>query len=162
VPSYRLRPATAGDVGFLTDVVMEATRAQGRVPDGFDEGQWRESFGEWTLEQVRGDIPGSTTSVIEVGGEPAGRLRIARAADSIELCGIQLLPATQRQNIGTAIIEELKVEAATAGLPLELDVEKDNPDARKLYERLGFVQAGETAQECKLRWIPRPGGCAGD
>ena len=75
--------------------------------------------------------------------------------------GIQLLPGIQRHGIGTAIIEDLKVQATAAGLLLELDVEQDNPDARKLYERLGFVQVGETAQEYKLRWSPPPGWLLG-
>jgi len=152
VLSYRTRPATAEDVGFLADVVIEATRAQARLPDGFDERQWRTSFSEWTMEQVRDESPGSTTSVVEVGNERVGRLRISRTVGRIELCGIQLLPGFQRHGIGTAIIEDLQAQAAAAGIPIDLDVEKDNPDARKLYERLGFVQIGETDQEYKLRW----------
>jgi ribosomal protein S18 acetylase RimI-like enzyme len=155
VLSYHIRPATAEDVGFLADVVIEATRAQGRVPNDFDERQWRKGFCEWTMEQVQGKIPASTTSVIEVANERAGRLRITCAADHIELSGIQLLPGIQRHGIGTAIIEDLKAQAATAGLPLDLGVEKDNPDARKLYERLGFFQVGETEDEYKLQWNPR-------
>ena len=154
--SYRIRPAAADDVGFLADVVIEATRAQGRLPDDFDELQWRKAFGTWTLEQVRGEVPDSTTSVIEVDNERVGRLRITRSADCIELSGIQLLPDVQRRGIGTAVIEDLKVQAASVGIPLELDVEKDNPDARKLYERLGFVQVDETEDEYKLRWNPPP------
>lgn len=152
MPSYHIRQATAEDVGFLADVVIEATRAQGRLPNDFDEPQWRKGFAERTTEQVRSDIPDSTTSVIEVDNERAGRLRIARTADCIELCGIQLLPDVQRHGIGTAVVEELKAQAVAVGVPLDLGVEKDNPDARKLYERLGFVQVGETEQECKLRW----------
>ncbi len=154
---YHIRPATDEDIGFLADVVIEATQAQGRLPKDFDEQQWRKRFGEWTLEQVRGEIPDNTTGVIEVERVRAGRLRIARTADYIELCGIQLRPDVQRRGLGTAIIEDLKTEAAATGVPLELSVEKDNPDARKLYERLGFVQVGETEQEYKLRWSPRPG-----
>jgi len=158
VLSYRIRPAAADDVGFLADVVIEATRAQGRLPEDFEEQQWREAFGAWTLEQVRGEIPGSTTSVIEVSNERVGRLRITRSADCIELSGIQLLPDIQRHGIGTAIIEDLKAQAASVGIPLDLGVEKDNPDARKLYQRLGFIQVSETDDECKLRWNPpRPG-----
>ncbi len=154
--SYHLRPATAEDVGFLADVVIEATRAQGRLPDGFDERQWRQGFGQWTMEQVRVESPGTTISVVEVGDERIGRLRITRSDGGIELCGIQLLPGFQRHGIGTAIIEDLKAQAAAAGVPLDLGVEKDNPDARKLYERLGFVHVGETGEEWKLRWDPRP------
>jgi ribosomal protein S18 acetylase RimI-like enzyme len=152
-----MRPAAADDAGFLADVVIEATRAQGLLPDGFDERRWRERFSAWTLEQVRGQVPGSTTSVIETGSVRAGRLRVTRTADHIELSGLQLLPRVQRQGIGTAIIEDLKAQAARAGVPLDLDVEKGNRDARKLYERLGFTQIGETERESHLRWDPRAG-----
>jgi ribosomal protein S18 acetylase RimI-like enzyme len=157
VISYRIRPATAEDVGFLADVVVEATRAQGRLPNDFDEPQWRKSFAEWSTEQVRSEIPENRTSVIEVDDRSVGRLRINRAANYIELCGIQLLPASQSQGIGTAIIEDLKAQAAAAGIPLDLGVEKDNAGARKLYDRLGFVQVSETEEECGLQWNPRPG-----
>jgi ribosomal protein S18 acetylase RimI-like enzyme len=154
--SYRIRPAIAEDVGFLADVVIQATRAQGRLPDDFDEREWRSGFGEWTMKQVRGEIPDTTTSVVEVDNERVGRLRTTRTADYIELCGIQLLPGVQRRGIGTAIIDDLKAQAAAASIPLDLGVEKDNPDARRLYERLGFAQVGETEQEYRLRWTPRP------
>jgi ribosomal protein S18 acetylase RimI-like enzyme len=156
VLSYRIRPATAGDVGFLADVVIVATRAQGRLPRDFDERQWREGFAEWTLKQVRGEIPDSTTSVVEVDNDRVGRLRVTRTVDHVVLCGIQLLPRIQRQGIGTAIIDDLKAQAAAVGLPLDLDVEKDNPGARRLYERLGFTQVGESEQEFNLRWSSRP------
>jgi hypothetical protein len=55
--------------------VFTATQAQGRFPDGLDEQQWRTDFARWTREQLLGADPDSTTSVIEVGDEPAGRLR---------------------------------------------------------------------------------------
>lgn len=153
---YRLRPATPEDAGFLADVVIEATRAQGRFPGDFDERDWREGFSAWTLEDIRGELPGSTTSVIEVERSSAGRLRITRTAGYIELSGIQILPRLQGQGIGTAIIAGLKAQAAETGLPLELDVEKDNPGARRLYERLGFVHVSQTELEYKLRWTPPP------
>ena len=110
------------------------------------------------MTRRRGDaapeVPDSTTSVIESGDGPAGRLRIARGRDRIELCGIQLLPDVQGSGIGTAIIEDLKAEAQAAGIPLDISVEKDNPRARRLYERLGCVQVAEDEQEYKLRWCP--------
>ena len=161
MPDYRVRPATDDDVGFLADVVFEATRAQGRLPHGFDERQWREDFTHWTLEQVRSQGPDTTTSVVEVGNERAGRLRITRTADGIELNGVQLLPRFQRRGIGAAIIEDLKAQGAAAGIPLSLGVEKDNPGARRLYERLGFRHAGEDGEEYKLRWDPRPDAATG-
>jgi len=153
-PPYRIRPAALEDIGFLTDVVLTATRAQGRLPGTFDEPAWRTAFTAWTRKQIRGDVPGSTTSIIESGGGPVGRLRITRSKDHIELSGIQLLPHAQGRGIGTAIIEHLKAEAAAADIPLDIGVEKDNPRARRLYERLGCVQVAEDEQEHKLRWAP--------
>ena len=41
------------DAGFLADVVLAATRAQGRPPDDLDEAEWRAGFAEWTSEQAR-------------------------------------------------------------------------------------------------------------
>jgi ribosomal protein S18 acetylase RimI-like enzyme len=153
-PLYRIRPATLEDVGFLADVIVEATRAQGRMSDAFDEPAWRRDFIAWTEKQIRGEVPESTTGVIEFGGERVGRLRVIRSRDRHELSGIQVLPRAQGRGIGTAIIEELKAEAAADGVCLDIGVEKDNPRARRLYERLGCVQVAEDEQEHKLRWYP--------
>ena len=153
-PVYRVRPAALEDTGFLADVVLTATRAQGRLPGAFDEPAWRTAFTAWTRKQICGEVADSTTSVIESGGGPAGRLRITRSTDRIELSGIQLLPHVQGRGIGTAIIEDLKAEAEAAGIPLDIGVEKDNPRARQLYERLGCVQIAEDEQEHKLRSSP--------
>jgi ribosomal protein S18 acetylase RimI-like enzyme len=153
-PAYRLRSATLADTGFLADAVLTATRAQGRLPGDFDETRWRAAFTSWTRKQICGEVPDSTTSVIESAGEPVGRLRVTRSGDRIELSGIQLLPHAQGRGIGTSIIEGLKAEAKAAGIPLDIGVEKDNPRARRLYERLGCVQVAEDEQEHKLRWSP--------
>jgi ribosomal protein S18 acetylase RimI-like enzyme len=102
----------------------------------------------------RGAIPESTTSVIEFRGERVGRLRVIRSLNGIELSGIQLLPRVQSRGIGTSIIEALKAEALSAGACLDIGVEKDNPRARRLYERLGCVLVAEDEEEYKLRWCP--------
>ena len=144
MPTVFVRPATEHDVLFLTDVVVVATRAQGRLADDFDEPEFRAGFAEWTREQVRGEVEGSETSVIEIEGERAGRLRVVRAPDHHELAGIQLLPAHQGHGIGTHLVEQFLVEARRAGVPARISVEKDNPRARALYERLGFAPVDET------------------
>jgi len=153
MPAVFVRPATEHDVAFLTDVVLVATRAQGRLADDFDEAGFRDGFAEWTSEQVRGEVPGSQTSVIEIEGERAGRLRVVRAPDHMELAGIQLLPAHQGHGIGTHLVESFLVEARDAGLPARVSVEKDNPRALALYVRLGFVPVGETDTDVELEWV---------
>jgi ribosomal protein S18 acetylase RimI-like enzyme len=142
VPRYVIRAATVEDVEFLADVVLAATRAQGRLTPEMDQPQWRMTFCEWTRAQVEGELSDNETSVIEVDGERIGRLRVVRTPIEIELAGIQLVPHAQRRGIGTTIIESLKSEATAASVLLELGVEKDNPDAHRLYAHLGFVEIG--------------------
>ncbi|MCW2793623.1 MAG: hypothetical protein JWO76_2721 [Nocardioides sp.] len=151
-PSLNVRPATEHDVGFLTDVVVVTTRAQGRLPDDFDEREYRTGFAEWTIDQVEGRVEHSTSYVIEIDGERAGRMRVVRAPDHRELAGIQILPAHQGHGLGTHLIEQFLVEARDDGLPARVSVERDNPRARALYERLGFVEVGGTDTEVQLEW----------
>ena len=152
LPSVFVRSATPDDVSFLTDVVVVATRAQGRLPDDFGEEEFRADFADWTNEQVQGLAEGSETCVIEIDGERAGRLRLVQADDHAELAGIQLLPTHQGRGIGTYLIEQFLVEARRAGLVPRVSVEKDNPRARALYERLGFVPVAETERDDLLEW----------
>jgi ribosomal protein S18 acetylase RimI-like enzyme len=151
---HRIRQAEPDDAGFLTDVVVVATRAQGRWPADVDEATFRRDYEAGTRSQLLDGPPASTISVIELGGVPVGRLRVVRDAQCIELAGIQLHPSVQGRGIGTAIIEDLAAEAVEAGADLVLSVEHDNPRARALYERLGFVYVGEDTKEARLRWQP--------
>jgi ribosomal protein S18 acetylase RimI-like enzyme len=150
-----LRPATLEDVAFLADVVITATLAQGRFPRDADLDDYRAGYEDWTRETILGAIPDCTLSVIEYDGCPVGRLRVVRTQTSITLAGIQLLPAYQNRRIGSALIEQLKREAELKQLPLCVSVEKDNPHAQRLYERLGYRMIGEDEQEYHLEYRPR-------
>ena len=164
-PGWSIRLATVEDTATLADIVIEAIKAQGRwtpmSPTEVDD--WRKGYADWCAEQVEAADPGNTLSVIEEREQPVGRLRIVRDifADGatqaqvcrIELAGLQLRPSSQGHGIGTAIIRELQGEAARDQVPLELGVEKDNPHARRLYERLGFAHVGENESEYLMRWV---------
>jgi hypothetical protein len=71
-----LRAAEVADAAFLTDVVIETTRDQGRLARDFDEDAFRRLYEQWSATQV------DTTSVIEVDEVPAGRLRVVRTPGS--------------------------------------------------------------------------------
>ena len=146
-----VRPALLSDVAFLTDVVVEATYDQGRFPDDFDEVDFRTGFAEWTAEQVRGEVDGSSTSVVEVDGTAAGRLRVVRRPDLVEIAGLQLMPEHQSRGVGRTVVDDLVTRARADGLPVELGVEKDNPRARSFWESCGFAYVGEGEGEHRLR-----------
>lgn len=152
--SIHLREAALTDVAFLADVVITATSAQGRFPTDIDLADYRADYEAWTRETVLGAVPNCTLSVIEYNGTPIGRLRVLRAPTNITLAGIQLLPAYQNQGIGSALIKDLKREAVLKQVPLHVSVEKDNPQAQRLYERLGCVLNGEDAREYHLVYRP--------
>jgi len=150
-----IRTATLADTGFLTDVVIKATRAQGRFEDHFNETEYRAGFEDWTKETILGLAePGCVLSVIESDDTPIGRLRVVRNADKITLAGIQILPEYQNNKIGSQIIEQLKREAEQKGIPLLISVEKDNPNAQRLYERMGCKVVGEDEREYHLEYRP--------
>ena len=146
-----IRAAAEGDVEFLTSVVIEATLDQGRLPDDFDEVDYRAGFGAWTSDQVNGDGSGSSISVVEVDGRDAGRLRVVRRDGLVEIAGLQLLPEHQAHGVGRTVVEEVVAQARADGLPVELGVEKDNPRARVFWERCGFTYVGEDETEHRLR-----------
>jgi ribosomal protein S18 acetylase RimI-like enzyme len=160
---HSLRPATFNDIPFLADVVIEATRAQGRLPVDFDEQDYRDGFAEWTRGQIDGADPDNTTSVIEWGGRAIGRLRVVRTQSAIELAGIQLLPDAQSRGVGSRIVGGLVNEAAETKRSMTLSVEADNIGAQRLYLRLGFVETGRTNNDIEMafRGQPRPGLASG-
>jgi len=62
---------------------------------------------------------------------------------------IQIMPAYQRQGVGTTVIRDILAKASRKGLPTTLWVMKVNP-ARELYERLGFEVAEETPTHYRM------------
>lgn len=98
--------------------------------------------------------PDASLDVIDVGGEPAGRLYVARWPDEIRIMDIALLPEYRGRGIGTNLLEALLDEAAMEGKRLSIHVEKVNP-ARALYERLGFAEAGDRGVYVLLEATPR-------
>ena len=152
LPSERVsvRPATLADVGFLTSTAIAANDDRHRPPDA-ELAAYRAGFVEWTEQQVRGEIPDSTTSVVTAYGADVGRLRVVRTARLVELAGLQFLPAHQGRGLGSRVIRDLMAEAASSGRGFGLSVEKDNPRARALYERLGLVVVGEDGDEHVMR-----------
>lgn len=68
---WSIRPATIGDSATLADIVIEATKAQGRwTRSSAEEDAWRKEYAEWGAEQVKQADPSKTLSVIEEHGPP--------------------------------------------------------------------------------------------
>lgn len=85
----------------------------------------------------RAHYPGATFDVIECDGEAAGRIYVHRREDEIRLMEITVAPAFRRRGIARQLLAALIAESESAGLPIGLHVEPDNP-ANAWYRRLGF------------------------
>ena len=81
--------------------------------------------------------PAATFDVVEVSGEPAGRLYLHRGSDEIRIIDIALLPEFRGRGLGSSLLRSVLDEADSAGRPVTIHVEQHNP-ALRLYERLGF------------------------
>ena len=86
--------------------------------------------------------PQADFGVLELGGEPIGRLYIHETPQSIHILDIALIPEYCGRGIGGDLLAGILRQAASAGLPVSIHVEQNNP-ARRLYERLGFRQIEE-------------------
>ncbi len=140
----RLRPATEADRPFLTWLYGSTRTAELALVD-WDDAQ-RTAFVAMQFEaqdrHYRAHYPGAAFDVVEVDGEPAGRLYVHRGPDGIRIIDVILAPAVRRRGIGTALLQALMAEADARQQVLSIHVEVTNP-ARSLYERLGFVAVGE-------------------
>lgn len=158
IPELRLRPIREDDVPFLY-CLYAGTRAEEMAlldwPSNEKDAFLRMQFlAQDQYYQTR--FGGARFDVIERGDEPIGRLYVDRRADEIRLIDIALVPEHRGRGVGSALVQALLAEAAAAGKPVRIHVERLNP-ARRLYERLGFVERADDGIYVLMEWPgPRP------
>jgi GNAT superfamily N-acetyltransferase len=140
----RRRPARASDRALLFEVYA-STRAEELAVVPWDE-PTKQAFLAQQFEaqdiHYRRHHPDATFDLIEVDGEPGGRLYVDRRDEEIRIIDIALLPRFRGRGVGAALLRELIDEADSAGKRLSIHVERENR-ARTLYDRLGFTVAGD-------------------
>lgn len=129
------RAASVEDIDFLVGLLGEGHR-----PDA--------------LDQVHGRIANSITYVVLADDHTVGRLRLVRTEQLIEIAGIQIDRERQGQGVGTAVITQVLGEAGASGRSVELDVNKDNTNAERLYARLGFRRLREDENDYRMTSAP--------
>ena len=137
---FELRPASEADYDFVWRVAATTMRDYVNAIWGWDEA--------WQEQRFRGNYSAAPWRVIVVDGQDAGATQYDRrpADGDLFLANIYLLPEFQRRGIGSAIVKGLMAEAIAANLPFALTVLKSNPDAKRLYERLGLRVVDENAE----------------
>lgn len=145
-PAVTLRPATEDDQPFLLSLREQTMdphlRAAGAPVDAHA-----------TRERVL--LHFDIAQVIEAEGQAIGLLKVVKDIECWTVLQVQLLPAWQGRQIGFRLLSAVLREAEQAGVAVELSVLKLNP-ARRLYERLGFVQVSEGEYSFLMR-LEQPG-----
>jgi ribosomal protein S18 acetylase RimI-like enzyme len=159
VKDFSLRPVDASDDAFLFQLYV-STREDiaALLPPGLPRDTLLRV--QWTAQRLdyAARYGQARHALVLVGGEPVGRLWVARLAGELRLVDVALLPHFRGTGLGTELVRALQAEASEAGLPLRLSVARDNP-AWRLYARLGFTQVGAAepdAPYAALEWMPPP------
>lgn len=150
-----MRPITAADEGFLSRVYASTRQEELAVLN------WSEQErAEFLLLQFRAQhtfylerFAGAQFDIVLLNGQEAGRLYLDRRADEFRIIDIALLPEYRNRGIGTGLLREIQAEAESAGLPVRIHVERNNP-ALSLYHRLGFGEVGENGVYYLMEWVP--------
>ena len=72
-----------------------------------------------------------------------------------------LLPEFRNRGVGTALLRHTIEEGGKLGLPVTIHVEQFNP-ALRLYQRLGFLPAGENGIYLLMKRSPGQPVCEAD
>lgn len=140
-----LRAIAPDDEAFLLEL-YRSTRAEEMAAWGLDKEQ-QELLLKLQLKARDQSYlmyyQGVDDRIILFKDESVGRLIVSRTDAEIRLVDIALVPGYRGSGVGTSLIKDLLTEADATGRTVRLQVEKTNPLARGLYERLGFMVTGE-------------------
>jgi ribosomal protein S18 acetylase RimI-like enzyme len=142
---YELRAATPNDFEDILALNEAAYRRYVEKVYGWDDAFQR--------EYLAGHVDYPNTKMILVGGETIGFVAVKPQPDCAFLASIALAQEFRSRGFGTRIIEGVVAEARSRGLPVRLQVFRDNVKAQALYIRLGFEPEGET--ETHLKFVRR-------
>jgi GNAT superfamily N-acetyltransferase len=140
------RPAADTDAAFAYAVKKVALGAYVAQTWGWDEAVQQ----QWHTDAWAKHRP----DVIELAGEPIGTLEVISYADHLYVGEFYLIPARQRQGLGSELLLRVLAQADAAQLPVRLQFLRVNP-VRSRYERHGFVITG--ASETHYFAERRPG-----
>jgi ribosomal protein S18 acetylase RimI-like enzyme len=155
--TYRFR--TEDDLPFI-ERLYASTREEELAMTGWPESFKLQFVAQQHFAQNRHlelHYPGTEWLMIEQGGAAIGRLYVEERGDAIWVVDIALMPESRGLGIGTAVLRDVLEQGREAGKPVGLNVIKTNR-ARRLYERLGFVFAGDAGAHDRMEWRAGQGG----
>ncbi len=151
-----LRSVLDDDGDFLLQV-FASTREPERQAVQWEVGEWEAFIHlQYRVQKTHyeAQFPTAAHNIILCYARPVGRIWVNTADDEIRLLDIAILPEQRSRGIGTHLIKGLQESARIASVPLRHSVEIENPRARQLYERLGFVAISTRGLHTLMEWTP--------
>ncbi|MEO6391214.1 MAG: GNAT family N-acetyltransferase [Pyrinomonadaceae bacterium] len=149
-----LRPVAPDDEEFLY-LVYCATRQQEIATWGWDQNQVEMFLRMQFRAQQQGyeiSYSGADSDLILLNDVPVGRIIVLRTAGEILGVDIALLPEHRGSGIGSHLIGALQAEAAATDKRFVFQVARTNPEAYRLYRRLGFTEVDSTELNITMEW----------
>lgn len=150
-----LREATDADYDFMRRL-YHAVREEEMKQFPFTDVQkvvfLNEQFAA-QFEHYRIHYPSCERNIVELDGQPIGRLWIDEWKDQIRVVDIAFMPDHRGGGIGTRLLQGVLDRGAAAGKPVSIHVERFNP-ALRLYERLGFQEVDTNGIYFLMKWTP--------
>jgi GNAT superfamily N-acetyltransferase len=141
------RSARAEDGAVLAELRAVVLRPSLERLDRYDDDRVRHRFlSTWAPER---------TGVLDGPSGAVGSLALRPADDGLWLEHFYLAPDLQGRGLGTRVLRAVTAHADRSGTVLRLDVLRGS-DARRLYERHGFVLDHEDPVDVFLRRDPAP------
>jgi ribosomal protein S18 acetylase RimI-like enzyme len=148
----QLRPETPEDQLFRFVLFCNSRLPEwDLVEPGFRAQVMQHQFQAQTIGYAT-EFPGARFDIVELDGEPIGRIVVDRGPTLVHLVDQAIVPEHRNRGIGTAIMRDLMAKAAAAGQPVQLEVASDNDPCIGLYRRLGFAQTEATDLYLRMVW----------
>jgi ribosomal protein S18 acetylase RimI-like enzyme len=150
-----LRPAADHDYDFMRRLYA-ATREDEMKRFPFDEQQKTAFLDAQFAAQFQHygiHYPTCERNIIEMDGEPIGRLWIDEWRDQIRIVDIAIMPESRGHGLGSKLLGDVLERGLRAGKPVTIHVEAFNP-ALRLYERLGFQKVDTNGVYLLMKWTP--------
>jgi ribosomal protein S18 acetylase RimI-like enzyme len=138
-----LRPARDDDYDFLSDLHEASMRTYIEAVWGWDD--------EFQVQFFRDHFQPERLQIIELDGVAVGVIGFDTNAERLYIGPFEVDPDVQGRGVGSAAMTQVLAIANGASVPATLQVLQVNPDAKRLYERLGFEVAGETDTHVLMR-----------
>lgn len=149
------RPEADADLEFMAEL-FATTRREEFAPAGWPpqvlEAFLRSQF-DAQRHHYRTHMSACEFDVLELRGEPIGRLYLDPREGSFHIVDISLLPAWRGRGLGGAVLTAVQAAAATSGRGVDMMVERNNP-ALRLYERLGLAVVADHGIYLEMLWRP--------